>query len=509
VEAGQGWRAACAAFVQESGLDPSVLRRLDAFGRPGDDPLPGRDFLALEREATHDVAALDTEIGSRLAVEVDAAQAAMFGRRRADVAAMLASLSPLHAEARVLRIGLWRRIRDVLAAEGPRALRIRAVVDFYYSMGAQLRHRGIPGPTLASRIAALRWSEVAPGVRHALLDGRTDEGPLHVNLLRVAPGCSLRAADAREVGDFAEWTTASGACAATSGGFFLYSEPAIAAPSARHDPVGLLADGRHVLSPPSVGRSALVQEADGRFVIRRIGPSDAHLVPDTGPRFDIVARNTAAPPWTGDGPVGVAAHDRAHGPTRAGHAGGWLSVVGEHARALPPGPAAVPLNGVLLALPLGAPAHSGRVRWVLDTPVRAAIAGGPRLLDAGRIDLDRAKDDLVGDAPPITFSQDETFDQNLLPRMAVGQLPDGGLLFAAIDGRNIDTAPGFTLAGSAALLRTLGCTEALNLDGGSSKRMVVDGRVVDLPTTEVVRGERSSARVRPVHTALLVFSAPA
>jgi len=497
----EGWRAACAAFVRASGTDPAVLHRLDAFGRPGDDPLPGLDFPALEREAIHDAAALDDELASRLGLEVDTAQAAMFGRRRADVAAMLASLGTAHTEARVLQVGLWRRIRDVLAGEGPRALRVRAVVDFYYSMGAQLRYRGIPGPSLTSRVAGLHWSLIATGVHHALLDGQTNEGPLHVNLLRVAPGCGLRAVDARGVGDFAAWS-------ATSGGFFLYSEPAIETPSARHDPVGLLADGREILSPPTLARSALVQEANGRFRIRRIGPDSANLFPETGPRLDIVARNTAPPPWSGDGPIGVAAHDRAHGATRPGHAGPWLSVVGDQAVALPPGPAPVPLNGILLALPPGAPAHTGWIRWALDVPVGAAIAGGPRLLRAGQIDLDRSADDLMGDAPPITFSQDETFDQNLLPRLAAGLLPDGGLVFAAIDGRNIDIAPGFTLAGSAALLRALGCMEALNLDGGSSKRMAVAGRIVDLPTTEVVRGARSTARVRPVHTALLISPAP-
>ena len=55
------------------------------------------------------------------------------------------------------------------------------------------------------------------------------------------------------------------------------------------------------------------------------------------------------------------------------------------------------------------------------------------------------------------------------------------------------------------LLIALGCHTAMNLDGGSSKRMVIGDRAVDLPSTEVVGGggERRPARVRPVHTALL------
>ena len=38
---------------------------------------------------------------------------------------------------------------------------------------------------------------------------------------------------------------------------------------------------------------------------------------------------------------------------------------------------------------------------------------------------------------------------------------------------------------TAELMRALGCVRAMNLDGGSSKRMVVNGHTVDLSTTEV------------------------
>jgi len=46
----------------------------------------------------------------------------------------------------------------------------------------------------------------------------------------------------------------------------------------------------------------------------------------------------------------------------------------------------------------------------------------------------------------------------------------------------------------------------MNLDGGSSKRMWIDGEVVDIPSTEVVAGAADDLRVRPVHTAILVFA---
>jgi hypothetical protein len=36
--------------------------------------------------------------------------------------------------------------------------------------------------------------------------------------------------------------------------------------------------------------------------------------------------------------------------------------------------------------------------------------------------------------------------------------------------------------------------------------MVIDGRVVDLPSTEVVTGQGGPARVRPVHTAIRILA---
>ena len=115
--------------------------------------------------------------------------------------------------------------------------------------------------------------------------------------------------------------------------------------------------------------------------------------------------------------------------------------------------------------------------------------GGPILLNTdGRIPntLSLQSEDFAGSAPPVTFSQDETFDRNLLPRMGAGITSDGSLVLAAIDGRNLERALGLTLRGTSELLSYFGCVTGLNLDGGSSKRMVLrDEGVVCLHTTEI------------------------
>lgn len=498
------WRDACARFAADHCIDPGLLSLLVAFGRETDDPRAGWDFVRLEAAAGSDRRRLSAEIVSVLSQEIDRGQAQLFARRFVSVTGLLDRLAAQDPAGRILRVGLWQRVWDVLAASPPRALRVRAVVDFYCSQAAVLAHQKQGGPTLAERVEDLSWSEVAPGVGHALLTGPTAVGPVHVNLLRVESGCPVTAWDNRGCSLAAEAARRE-VVAATSGGFFLYSEPDIVLPSQRHDLVGLLVSGGQVVSPPVLRRTALVVAPDGEREIVRIGPEDTLLHLADGRRL------APRPPGVPDSLSGLAAGDaisvvffnRAWGERSPDRSGAAVVVIGHEVVSVHAGPASVPLNGLVLQLPPGvAPPVPGPVVWSLRRRVSAAMAGGPRLLRAGVLDLERRPDDLTGSAPPLTFSQDETYDQNLLPRLVAGLRGDGTLLLAAVDGRNLERAPGMTLRGCANLLAQLGCLEAVNLDGGSSKRMVLGDRTVDLTTTEVVTTGAPSARVRPVHSAL-------
>ena len=68
-------------------------------------------------------------IAPRLMNEVDVEQARMF-QRRFEATLLLLEALPL-AAARLLRIGLHRRMIEILADAGPRALRVRACTDFF------------------------------------------------------------------------------------------------------------------------------------------------------------------------------------------------------------------------------------------------------------------------------------------------------------------------------------------------------------------------------------------
>jgi hypothetical protein len=87
------------------------------------------------------------------------------------------------------------------------------------------------------------------------------------------------------------------------------------------------------------------------------------------------------------------------------------------------------------------------------------------------------------------------------PRSLVGFDADTSHLFVvAIDGRSAASV-GMTLAEAAAFLRDQGVAHALNLDGGGSTALVVNGRVVNRPSD--AQGERTVAN------ALLIEARPA
>jgi len=68
------------------------------------------------------------------------------------------------------------------------------------------------------------------------------------------------------------------------------------------------------------------------------------------------------------------------------------------------------------------------------------------------------------------------------PRTMIGVDAAGAIWMAAIDGRQPDRSIGMTLPDMARLAERLGLRDALNLDGGGSTTMVVNGRIVNKPS---------------------------
>jgi len=99
----------------------------------------------------------------------------------------------------------------------------------------------------------------------------------------------------------------------------------------------------------------------------------------------------------------------------------------------------------------------------------------------------------------ITWQQEKTskaFVETRHPRTAVAKLKDGKFLMITVDGRS-ESSGGIGLEDLARLLLEFGATDAMNLDGGGSTTMFLDGKVVNKPSDK--EGERR------VSDAILVF----
>jgi exopolysaccharide biosynthesis protein len=68
------------------------------------------------------------------------------------------------------------------------------------------------------------------------------------------------------------------------------------------------------------------------------------------------------------------------------------------------------------------------------------------------------------------------------PRTMAGVDAQGRVLLAAVDGRQAGRSAGLSILEAAQVMRALGAVTALNLDGGGSTTMVIEGQVVNRPS---------------------------
>jgi exopolysaccharide biosynthesis protein len=110
--------------------------------------------------------------------------------------------------------------------------------------------------------------------------------------------------------------------------------------------------------------------------------------------------------------------------------------------------------------------------------MQQAIGGGPVLLQNGEIRITNNEE--------LKFAGNAINDKH--PRTAMGYTKDGKLIILMIEGRNA-VAHGATLGQEAQILKDLGCWEALNLDGGGSSCMLVNGKETIKPSDK--EGQRA------------------
>ncbi len=119
--------------------------------------------------------------------------------------------------------------------------------------------------------------------------------------------------------------------------------------------------------------------------------------------------------------------------------------------------------------------------------MKTAIGGGPVLLQKGQIKITNEEERM--------FSGKAINDKH--PRTAMGYTDDNKLIILIVEGRN-PNAGGATLPQEAQILKDLGCVEALNLDGGGSSCMLINGKETIKPSDK--NGQRPVPAVFIIQT---------
>ncbi|MDQ6904355.1 MAG: phosphodiester glycosidase family protein [Bacteroidota bacterium] len=113
-------------------------------------------------------------------------------------------------------------------------------------------------------------------------------------------------------------------------------------------------------------------------------------------------------------------------------------------------------------------------KWKMKT----AIGGGPVLVQNNKVQISNNEEK--------NFSGKAINDRH--PRTAIGYTNDNKIIILVAEGRS-ESASGLTLTQEAQILADLGCEEALNLDGGGSTCMLLNGKQTNSPSDK--EGQRT------------------
>lgn len=163
-----------------------------------------------------------------------------------------------------------------------------------------------------------------------------------------------------------------------------------------------------------------------------------------------------------------------------------------------------PQGGVILAATLDSvyrlqleamtPGEEISLRWSISWPnVLDTIGGNPTLMEAGQI--------VTTNVQPQPGQSTAFFSRH--PRTGVGTTPDGRVLLVTVDGRQPGYSVGMTLQEFAQLFQVLGADYALNLDGGGSTTLAINGQVVNRPSDQYP--DETYGLERAVSSALVVL----
>lgn len=152
----------------------------------------------------------------------------------------------------------------------------------------------------------------------------------------------------------------------------------------------------------------------------------------------------------------------------------------------------IPSSGFVLSIGSHHPLFNATYRLhdpasieVLVTPLLDAATSSRKLWNEAQHIVGGTPVLIKNNAPIRNFADEqvrETFLSKKHPRTAIGMLADGTWIFVVVDGRSTLSSLGMTMLQLQNLMIELGCTQALNLDGGGSSTMTIKDVVVNVPS---------------------------
>lgn len=357
-------------------------------------------------------------------------------------------------------------------------------------------------------LTAQNFKTVAPGVEYAEVTREIDKTPVRMNLLRL--DLTKVRLDVVHANDAAVGTEAvssmakrHGAFAAINGGFFRDDKSAWAGDSA-----GALQIDRRIFSESVNGRVALIldnkpnacEECDYTADLTLTWIDHLNTIKTVTVGKQVIEMDGVNRERSNNELV-IYTHD--FGPSTLTDNAGWEVVISKNKISTVVsgiGNQQIPSNGFVLSgtgarmaaiiskLKIGKKVRfnsefyvdvataDGKNSFKSYRPGEDVVAGVPQLIKNGKID--------------ITWEQEKTnlkFVETLHPRTAVAQLRGSGFLMITVDGRS-ESSGGISLNDLADYLLSLGAINAMNLDGGGSSTMFLDGKVVNHPSDK--EGER-------------------
>jgi len=144
-----------------------------------------------------------------------------------------------------------------------------------------------------------------------------------------------------------------------------------------------------------------------------------------------------------------------------------------------PSPAPNLLNSAPMAVPSATYPTGGSV-W----NVNAAIGGSPMLIKNNVINITDAEELIVID------------NNSARARSAIGYTNNNKVVLLAVEGNNTTGGAGLSLLELAQLMKDMGCVGAVNLDGGGSTALTVNGKQTVKPSDGTERGVMTALIVK-------------